>query len=74
MIPIMQKPKLMASMPDAQGVVILLLCPLLLVGGEERSHQLPLDAGQQGRPPPQGRLVVCHTAKQMLHKSKQTGK
>jgi hypothetical protein len=67
----------MASVPDAQG--ILLLCPLsglplLVVGGEERAHQLPLDAGKQLRPPTQGRLVVCHTAEQMLHKTKQTGK
>jgi hypothetical protein len=55
----------MAKVPDAQG--ILLLCPLpglrlLLVGGEKRANQLPLDAGQQLRPPPQGRLVVCHPA------------
>jgi hypothetical protein len=54
----------MASVPDAQG--ILLVCPLpglpLLVGGEERAHQLPLDAGQQLRPPTQGRLVICHPA------------
>ncbi len=55
----------MASVPDAQG--ILLLCPLpglrlLVVGGEERAHQLPLDAGQQLRPPTQGRRVVSHAA------------